>query len=84
MPSINLTICWKLLKTFGTNLVIIQKIGQSAGNQIYYIKNGILRDYMLNIGRFMLFTSKMYLSNTIMSNYKFYNYKEMSFYLTGL
>lgn len=45
--------------------------------------NRILRDYMLNIGRFMLFTLKMYLSNTIMSN-KLNYYKEIYFYLGEL
>jgi hypothetical protein len=38
---------------------------------------------MLNIGRFMLFTLKMYLSNTIMSN-KLNYYKEIYFYLGEL
>ena len=33
VPSLNLTVCWKLLRAFGTRLnsVTIQRIGQSAG-----------------------------------------------------
>jgi cytochrome c oxidase subunit III len=31
--SLNLTICWKLLRTCNTFMVTIYKIGQSAGNQ---------------------------------------------------
>ena len=84
VPSINLTVCWKLLRAFGTKLVITQKIGQSAGNQQnIYILSRILRDYTLNIGRFMLSTSSG-LSTTMKSNNKLNEYKDIGSYLAGL
>ena len=84
VPSINLTVCWKLLRAFGTKLVTIQKIGQSAGNQRNInIPSRILRDYTLNIGRFMLSTSSG-LSTTIKSNNKLNEYKDIGSYLAGL
>lgn len=81
--SINLTVCWKLLRAFGTKLVTIQKIGQSAGNQTDNIRSRILRDYTLNIGRFMLSTSSG-LSTTMKSNNKLNEYKHIGSYLAGL
>ena len=84
VPSINLTVCWKLLRAFGTKLVITQKIGQSAGNQQnIYILSRILRDYTLNIGRFMLSTSSG-LSTTMKSNNKLNECKDIGSYLAGL
>ena len=81
VPSINLTVCWKLLRAFGTKLVTIQKIGQSAGNQQnIYILSRILRDYTLNIGRFMLSTSSG-LSTTMKSNNKLNECKDIGSYL---
>jgi len=73
VPSINLTVCPNLLRAFGTKLILvtIQKIGQWAGNQPNYIGSKILRDYMLNIGRFMLSTSTMCSSYTIKLSNKF-------------
>lgn len=37
VPSLNLTVCWKILRALGTKLVTIQKIGQSAGNKKRFI-----------------------------------------------
>jgi Cytochrome c oxidase subunit III len=80
VPSLNLTVCWKILRAFGTNLVTIQRIGQSAGNLI-----GFLRDYTLNIGRFML-TSILPMSySTVANNDNLFNsYGSVGPYLAGL
>jgi hypothetical protein len=62
VPSLNLTVCWKLLRAFGPLSYhfklfgTIQGIGQSAGNQRGFKLESlsrILRDYTLSVGRFM-------------------------------
>ena len=88
VPSINLTVCWKILRASGTRLysVTIQRIGQSAENQRnQMIPSRILRDYTLNIDRFMLETSTM--NSTVKAvNYenKFIKYENVGAYLAGL
>ena len=60
VPSINLTVCWKLLRAFGPLSYLAARnnprIGQSAGNQ-WGLKldslSRVLRDYTSSVGRFM-------------------------------
>jgi hypothetical protein len=54
VPSLNLAVCWELLRALSTItkvIVKILKIGQSAGNQRDF-SSRILRDYTLSIDKF--------------------------------